>query len=339
MIVIRHTSETGTLVDGTARGDGSAEVLKAEGFRWGRSISCWFRPMSRDHAPDLYRIKRAAEQLRAAGFEVEVEVDATPRGQAEAEADRAARLDDRADALAAKAERKDREATNRLAAAHAISDRIPFGQPILVGHHSERGHRADLKRIENHMNRFCEAYDEAKEAGRAAETAGRHMAHREHPLVVARRIDRLETDLRRTVAVLEGRSVAYGCKTPSSQWREQLEANAAHLREQLEHWRRIHAEQVESGKVGEWTQADVQRGDLVQVRGRWVKVARVNRTTVSVETGYSWTDRVPYHEIREHRRPGADPQPADRAPAQPEPVQDQGPMPAEVQPTQLALTF
>lgn len=32
-----------------------------------------------------------------------------------------------------------------------IGDCIPMGQPILVGHHSERRHRADLKRIENGM--------------------------------------------------------------------------------------------------------------------------------------------------------------------------------------------
>ena len=31
-----------------------------------------------------------------------------------------------------------------------------MGQPILVGHHSERGHRADLKRIDNNMRKSIE---------------------------------------------------------------------------------------------------------------------------------------------------------------------------------------
>lgn len=57
-----------------------------------------FLPHSRDRAPDLYHIKRAAEQLHAGGFEISVEVDTAPRAMGEAEADRA-RLGNRADAL------------------------------------------------------------------------------------------------------------------------------------------------------------------------------------------------------------------------------------------------
>jgi hypothetical protein len=34
-------------------------------------------------------------------------------------------------------------------AVHRIADNIPFGQPILVGHHSERHARKDAERIEN----------------------------------------------------------------------------------------------------------------------------------------------------------------------------------------------
>lgn len=35
--------------------------------------------------------------------------------------------------------------------AQSIADGIPFGQPILVGHHSERAHRRDIARIESGM--------------------------------------------------------------------------------------------------------------------------------------------------------------------------------------------
>lgn len=40
---------------------------------------------------------------------------------------------------------------------HKLADVIPFGQPILVGHHSERGHRAHIKKIHNAMNASVEA--------------------------------------------------------------------------------------------------------------------------------------------------------------------------------------
>ena len=47
-------------------------------------------------------------------------------------------------------------------AARDIGNRIPMGQPILVGHHSERGRRADLKRIDNNMQKSVEHSKKAR---------------------------------------------------------------------------------------------------------------------------------------------------------------------------------
>lgn len=47
-------------------------------------------------------------------------------------------------------------------AAHKAIEHIPFGQPIMVGHHSEAGHRRDLARSASHMDKGCEAYDKAR---------------------------------------------------------------------------------------------------------------------------------------------------------------------------------
>ena len=46
-------------------------------------------------------------------------------------------------------------------AARAIGEHIPFGQPILVGHHSEKRHRRDLERIDNNMRAAVESSDMA----------------------------------------------------------------------------------------------------------------------------------------------------------------------------------
>ncbi|NKW20405.1 hypothetical protein GS940_23745 [Rhodococcus hoagii] len=45
------------------------------------------------------------------------------------------------------------------------------------------------------------------------------------------------------------------------------------------------------------TPAPTSPGDLVKVCGQWRKVKRVNPKSVSVETGYSWTDTVKYDAI------------------------------------------
>lgn len=49
------------------------------------------------------------------------------------------------------------------------------------------------------------------------------------------------------------------------------------------------------------TRADVVGARAVRDRFGWHKVARVNKTTVSVETGYSWTDRIDFGRILEAR--------------------------------------
>lgn len=46
---------------------------------------------------------------------------------------------------------------------------IPFGQPILVGHHSERGHRKVIERADNAMRKSIEESDKAEDYKRRAE--------------------------------------------------------------------------------------------------------------------------------------------------------------------------
>lgn len=56
-------------------------------------------------------------------------------------------------------------------------DGIPPGQPILVGHHSEKRHRRELERIDNSLGRYVEHTKKAHEmAGSAAEIE--HQADR-----------------------------------------------------------------------------------------------------------------------------------------------------------------
>lgn len=51
-------------------------------------------------------------------------------------------------------------------------EHIPFGQPILVGHHSERGHRATLARARRAMDRSCEAARKAEHYAERAASVG-----------------------------------------------------------------------------------------------------------------------------------------------------------------------
>lgn len=59
---------------------------------------------------------------------------------------------------------------------YEMVDGIPFGQPILVGHHSERGHRSLLNRSWNMMGKSVELGQKARHYAHKAEAAENNSA-------------------------------------------------------------------------------------------------------------------------------------------------------------------
>lgn len=78
--------------------------------------------------------------------------------------------------LLERAEGKRAESARAFSGVRQIADAIPFGQPILVGHHSERRARKDADRIHNGMRRAIEADKEARDLERRAEAAASNRA-------------------------------------------------------------------------------------------------------------------------------------------------------------------
>ncbi len=64
---------------------------------------------------------------------------------------------------------------SRFNAARQVADQIPLGQPILVGHHSERHARADQKRIHGNMAKGVEEADRAQSHESKAEGLERQL--------------------------------------------------------------------------------------------------------------------------------------------------------------------
>lgn len=105
-LTITHTRADGTLIDGTSKGDGTNTVLTANGWRFSRNLDGWYVPQSRDRTAKTWLIDTTADQLRAAGFTVTVDVDDQARPTADVVADQDARQADRVAALEAKAQRR-----------------------------------------------------------------------------------------------------------------------------------------------------------------------------------------------------------------------------------------
>ena len=93
------------------------------------------------------------------------------------------------------ADKNRQQSEERYDAARSIGDRIPMGQPILVGHHSERGHRADLKRINNNMRKSIEHNAKARYYEDKAQTIDNNRAvYSDDPQAIQKLKQRL-TDL------------------------------------------------------------------------------------------------------------------------------------------------
>lgn len=92
-----------------------------------------------------------------------------------------------------RAEGQRAKAGEEFAAAAKLRDLIPFGQPVLSGHHSEGRHRRDLSKIDRHMIRGVEAEKKAEDYERRASRVGYSGVSSDDPDAVAKLTDKLVT--------------------------------------------------------------------------------------------------------------------------------------------------
>jgi predicted RNA methylase len=151
--------------------------VKAAGFAWAPKQDQFIAPMWTPARADLC--------IELAGEIVDEDSSLIDRAE-----DRADRFDDYRD-------KRTDEAERATAQARRVADGIPFGQPILVGHHSERHARKDAKRIQNGMRKAVRAFDTADYWKRRAVAAIQHAKYKERPDVRARRIKTIEADKRK----------------------------------------------------------------------------------------------------------------------------------------------
>jgi Domain of unknown function (DUF3560) len=337
-ITITHTHADGTLIEGSAKGDGVYEILRGchAHWRWFRSLGCLGLMQSRDKPAKTWLINQAAKALREAGHEVTVDIDESRRRDvATVEADRAERAGARTERLSERSERRGTEANAAYARAHQMAEAIPFGQPILVGHHSEGRDRNYRAKIERTFGRAFEGMAEAERLQGRAEAAEANQAHRESIPATLRRIERLEAEERGVKRDLTGRmgwipdgegGHKYALMRPEGSYRERLEVRATDLGEQLTYWHDQVKAAEESG-VKVWSRADFAKGDYVEFgrrwyeAGRWYQIERVNPKSLSVPHGTNdgelqvitrdqvrhamgpsqWTRKVTYDEVTGRR--------------------------------------
>lgn len=119
------------------------------------------------------------------------------------------RAEERSERFSEYSDKRTEDATRAFKAVEAITEHIPLGQPILVGHHSERRARKDAERIDTGMRRAVKMWDTAKYWEDRAAGALRHAKYKELPAVRARRIKTIEADLRKQQRYLSDATTNY----------------------------------------------------------------------------------------------------------------------------------
>jgi protein-L-isoaspartate O-methyltransferase len=151
--------------------------VKAAGFRWAAAQGLFVAPMWTPEREDLL--------IELAGEIGDEDTSLTERAE------------ERAERFEGYQENRTSDAEQAREAVARIADGIPLGQPILIGHHSERHARRDAERIEAGMRKAVRMWQTAKYWQDRAGGAIRHAKYKERPDVRARRIKGLEAELRK----------------------------------------------------------------------------------------------------------------------------------------------
>lgn len=180
-----------------------------------------------------------------------------------------------------------------------IGRRFEGGQPILVGHHSERGARRDQERMHNAMRKSIDEGAKAEYWDRRADAARKHAERKQDAGVIARRIETIDKDIRDwmpRLAKCEQRGATENVAT-IKRILDHLELRRAYQRKLYE---------AAGGLVSDGQKFEV--GGEVYFSGSWWKVLRVNPKGVTVphwssrgDTRYTMLRK--YHEIDDYRPP------------------------------------
>jgi predicted RNA methylase len=103
---------------------------------------------------------------------------------------------ERSDRFEDYSEHRQRDAEAAAKGVDRFLDGIPFGQPILVGHHSEKRARKDAEKIESGLRKAVKMWETSAYWTERASGALRHAKYKELPAVRARRIKGLEKEER-----------------------------------------------------------------------------------------------------------------------------------------------
>ena len=202
---------------------------------------------------------------------------------AEKEEIRIERAEARAERFEVRAEKTETASTQAYQAAKRIGDFIPFGQPILVGHHSEGRHRRDIQKIDNSMRKSIDLTKKAEYYADRADASQRtaNQSELKNPVYLNNRIRENEKSIR--------------ALTKSGYNPERLEE----VKQKLEYYQKA----LEAIGGFKFTKETLKDATHIKTRFGWYEIKSLNTKTVSYKEipreGVLWICKVEYAAIKD----------------------------------------
>jgi phospholipid N-methyltransferase len=245
------------------------------------------------------------------------------------------RAEERAERFEEYSDKRADEADRAHKAVKSITDFIPMGQPILIGHHTEKHARKDAERIENSMRKAVEMWETSKYWTMRAAGAIHAAKYKERSDVRHRRIKTIEADIRRLRADYtpdprikpimqqdwkesnpEAERIEHvfcgqgrGGRWVATRNLPAIEKHNARWIAHLEN--RLIYERAMLNEAG-GTAADkftIEIGGRVLVRGEWVVVLKINKADGkinSLTTASRYLSKVGIEEVKDYKAPEGD---------------------------------
>jgi len=189
-----------------------------------------------------------------------------PGSYADDVARREARLGRKVEKRAEWAESRQAKAEAANKRVHGLLDPIPLGQPILVGHHSEKRHRRTLEKADAAMSRAVEHHKMAEHHAHKSEACARALEKQYDPGFCYRRIEDGNRELRDAE-----RRKARGCVV-------RVDEQIAQAKEKIAFWT------ARLNEVGGMSLSldQIHKGDTIKTSWGSFEVVKVNKKTVTI---------------------------------------------------------
>lgn len=190
------------------------------------------------------------------------------------------KANERSERFSSLSENLKNKSSEKITQSMKMLEGLPMGQPILVGHYSERSHRALINKSHNTMDKAMEL-----------EKKGNYYQDRAEASKSFGDTSKFSDIQYLTERVKECKKILNNCM--EGDYKESIKDKLSFFENKIK--------EAEEKGVPVFDKEKLEGKKFIRDRHGWRKIIKLNKTTVSVDSGYSWADKIEYSKIKESK--------------------------------------